>query len=94
MNPRVGGGPNELAHDEWSVGENEQTEETENQSCEKSITQVTYFIKPGRPLDINRTRPSEFLIFEVLIEEQLTTHDAGRQTRYAHDLKGAEGRTL
>jgi len=33
MNPRVGVGPSELAHDEWSVGENEQTEETENQSC-------------------------------------------------------------
>jgi len=63
MNPRVGVGPNELAHDEWSVGENEQTEETENQGCEKSITQVTYFIKPGRPLDINRTRPSEFSRF-------------------------------
>ena len=34
MNPRVGGGPNELAHDEWSVGENEQTEETEKEMRE------------------------------------------------------------
>jgi len=33
MNAPVGVGPNELAHDEWSVGENEQTEETENQRC-------------------------------------------------------------
>lgn len=31
MKTFVGAAPNELAHDEWFVGENEQTQKTENQ---------------------------------------------------------------
>ena len=37
----------EASHIEWPIGENDQTEQTENQRREESITQLTYSLKQG-----------------------------------------------